>query len=164
MRHIIFINGPVGVGKTTLGRGLAERLNGTFIDSDDLSDPSKTWLKEVLSGSKRLVQACIAALTDNPLVIVAKPLRNRDWIFFQAMLQIEDTSVFCITLAASCENILAHKRGRVFDTDEQDRIEEMLVQGYAERSFSDLIIRTDQLSFEDTLKNLEMACHSLLAR
>jgi len=163
MPSIIFINGPIGAGKTTLGRGVAEKLGGIFIDSDDLRDPSKTWLEEVLSGSRRLIQACIAALSDTSLVIVAMPLRNREWAFLQAMLQTEGITVFCVTLAASRDNILAENRGRIFSSDERNRIEEMLFQGYAKRSFSDLIIRTDKSGFADTLKELEKACRTLLA-
>jgi len=163
MPSIIFINGPIGVGKTTLGRGVAEKLGGIFIDSDDIRDPLKTWLAEILSGSRRLVQACTTALFDTSLVIVAMPLRKREWIFLRAMLQTENITVFCITLAASRDSILAENRGRIFSSDERDRIEEMLFQGYAKRPFSDLIIRTDKLSFTDTLKELERACRTLLA-
>jgi shikimate kinase len=57
MMSTIFLNGPIGVGKTRLGRALAARLGGAFIDSDDLRDYSKSWIGEFLTGSRKLVQA-----------------------------------------------------------------------------------------------------------
>jgi len=81
----------------------------------------------------------------------------------QARLEKQGITVYCITLAACRDNILAAKRGRIFTPGERDRIEEMLSQGYAKRPFSDCIIRTDQSSFADTLKELEKACQALLA-
>jgi len=34
-KQAIFLNGPIGVGKSSLGRALAEALDGSFIDGDD---------------------------------------------------------------------------------------------------------------------------------
>ena len=39
-KHAIFLSGPIGTGKTSLGRMLAEKLGGAFIDGDDHSDAS----------------------------------------------------------------------------------------------------------------------------
>jgi gluconokinase len=39
-RDGIVVMGPAGSGKTTVGRLLAERLGGTFLDADDLHSPS----------------------------------------------------------------------------------------------------------------------------
>ena len=66
MRSVIVLNGPIGVGKTTLGRALARELGGAFVDSDDLRDHAKRWVEEVLSLTNALVRAGMAALASRP--------------------------------------------------------------------------------------------------
>ena len=160
---VIFLNGPIGVGKTTLGRALATRLGGAFIDSDDLRDYSKSWIAEVLTGSKKLVKSSKDALEAKPIVIVAKALRVRDYAYFRAAFEAENIAFYCVTLTASEENILAENRRRSFDAGEQVRIAEMIAQGYADRPFSDATIATDALGFEETLEELHATCRELLA-
>ncbi|HYD06354.1 MAG TPA: AAA family ATPase, partial [Reyranella sp.] len=58
---VIFLSGPVGVGKTVLGRLAAAKLEASFIDSDDLGDPSKRWFEQGLSAANALVTAVKAA-------------------------------------------------------------------------------------------------------
>src|SRR3954454_22228357 len=84
MRSVIVLNGPIGVGKTTLGRALARELGGTFVDSDDLRDPAKRWVEEVLSLTNALVRAGMEALAGRPVLVIAMPLRARDWALLRA--------------------------------------------------------------------------------
>jgi hypothetical protein len=163
-RHVIFLNGPIGVGKTALGHAAAVELGASFIDGDDLGDPSKPWLAQVLSRAKALVGAGMAALRERPVAIVAMPLRRRDWAFFKGRFEAEGVAVHCITLAARAESILGPGRGREFDTDERARTREMIAQGYGNRAFSDAIVETDREGFADTGDKVVALCRSLLAR
>ncbi len=52
----IFLNGPIGVGKTSLGRALARNLGSAFIDGDDHATPGKPWYGSSLSTSRSLPQ------------------------------------------------------------------------------------------------------------
>lgn len=156
MKSTIFLNGPIGVGKTTLGRELAVRLGGAFIDSDDLRDYSKSWIGEVLTGSRKLVRA------SNPVLIVAKALRARDHAYFRTAFNAEGIAFYCVTLTASERNILAESRDRHFDAGERARIAEMIDQGYASRPFSDFIFATDQADFAETAARLAEKCQALL--
>jgi hypothetical protein len=162
-RCVIFLNGPIGVGKTVLGRLATADLGASFIDSDDLGDPSKQWFEQVLSTATALVHAGIVALRDRPVVIVATPLRTRDWIFFKGHFEAEDVTVYCITLTARLESILGSGRGREFDAEERVRIKEMIAQGYASRPFSHAIVETDRASLANTADRLVGVCRSLLA-
>ncbi|HWK43246.1 MAG TPA: AAA family ATPase [Stellaceae bacterium] len=164
MGVVIFLNGPIGVGKTTLGQGLAERLDAAFIDSDDLRNHSKTWVEEVLSGSKALVRVSMAALSHRPILVVAKPLRHRDWAFLRAKFQAEGVAALCVTLTAPRDTILDARRGRDFTPGERARIVEMIAQGYGERPFSDLVLATDRAGFAETVTVLVDGCHVLLGK
>jgi DNA polymerase III delta prime subunit len=164
MRSVIVLNGPIGVGKTTLGRALARELGGAFIDSDDLRDPSKRWLDQVLSLTNALVRTGMEVLASRPVLVVAMPLRARDWALLRARFRAEEVAAFCVTLAADEGAILAPARGRAFSTAERNRITEMIAQGYAARPFSDLVVRTDRADFAETLSQLREGCRPLLRR
>lgn len=162
MRSVIFLSGPIGVGKTTLGRALAASLGGAFIDSDDLRDRSKSWLGEVLSHARRLVAAGMAALEAAPVLVVAKPLRCRDWAFLRGAFAAHGVAAYCVTLSADPERIVAPARGRNFSPQERARIGEMIAQGYGARPFSDLVLATDMAGFDETASRLARACAGLL--
>jgi hypothetical protein len=163
-RHVIFLNGPIGAGKTVFGRLAAVALGASFIDSDDLGDPSKRWFEQGLSTSRVLVEVAVTALRDRLVVVVARPLRARDWAFFKRRFEAQGVVVHCITLAASADSILGPDRGREFDAEERARIAEMIAQGYASRRFSDAIIETDRTSVAETAATVVAHCRRLLAR
>jgi hypothetical protein len=162
MRQVVFLNGPIGAGKTALGRALATALGAAFIDSDDLRDPSKRWFEESLSLANAVAHAGMAALAGRPVLVIAMPLRAREWTFFRARFGAEEIATYCITLAAGFDTVLDPKRGRAFDSGERMRIKEMIEQGYAARSFSDLILATDHEGFAETLAELTASCRRLL--
>jgi hypothetical protein len=160
---VIFLNGPIGVGKTVLGRLVAPVLVASFIDSDDLADHSKPWFAQGLSTAKALVGAVIATLRERPVVLVAKPLRARDWAFFKARFEAVGVAVHCITLAAPAEVILDPGRGRNFDAKEAARTREMIAQGYGNRPFSDAVVATDRTETAETADALVALCRRLVA-
>jgi len=163
MRQVIFLNGPIGAGKSTLGRALAAALDVAFLDGDDFRDHSKYWFEESLTLANALVRAGISALRKRHVFIVAMPLRAREWIFFRARFGAEEIATYCVTLAVGFAAVLDPKRGRAFDSDERVRIKEMIEQGYAARPFSDLILETDREGFVETLVELTASCRRLLA-
>jgi len=163
MRQVIFLNGPIGAGKTTLGRALANDLCAAFLDSDDLRERSKLWYEETLTLANALVSAGLSTLKERPLLVIAMPLRVRDWALFCARLRAQEIATYCVTLAADLDAILDPRRGRAFDAGEHARIEEMIAQGYAARPFSDLIVDSGRQGFAETLGTLAVGCQSLLA-
>ena len=55
-KHVVLLNEPIGSGKTTVGLALASRLEGKFIDSDDLSDHNKPWYSSIRRTNSSVVQ------------------------------------------------------------------------------------------------------------
>jgi hypothetical protein len=162
-KHAIFLSGPIGAGKTTLGQALAARLGGGFVDGDDCSDNSKPWYAGILTTSRNIVRAGFAVLEERPVVVVAYPLGCSTWIFYRRKFGDAGVRPIFVTLRASYENTTAASRGRMFTAAEHDRIRTMLREGYDRRAFSDLIFDTDQAGFEETATRLADAVRHLMA-
>lgn len=154
-RHAIFLNGPIGSGKTTLGRGLADRLAGGFIDGDDFSAADRPWYCSIHSTSKAIVREGLTVLMHAPTVVIAYPLGCVNWIYYRRHFTDAGVRPFFVNLRASYLSIVAADRGRAFSAQERQRIKVMIDEGYAERRFSDLTVDTDQQDFAATLDHLE---------
>lgn len=162
MKSIVFFNGPIGAGKSSLGRAVAERLGGAFLEGDDFADHDKPWYASILQTSRKIAEAALAALVQQSLVVVAYPLGRTTHLYFRRRLEDAGHRLVVVTLRASLESIVHPGRGRAFSPDETARIAEMLVQGYADRSFSDLIADTDRASFDDTVDEIVRQVRPLL--
>ncbi len=154
-RHIVFLSGPIGVGKSTLGRELARRLAGVFLDGDDFSQSGRPWYSNILQTSRGIVQAGVAAVEHSDVAVVAYPLRRTDWVFFKRSFEDRGVRTVVVTLRATYEAIVAEGRGRVFTDKERDRIRIMIAEGYSARPFGDLIVDTDGAGFVETSALLE---------
>jgi hypothetical protein len=81
-------------------------------------------------------------------------LRCREWVFYRRRLTEAGVRTAFVSLVAAEESLLAPSRGRVFTDGERRRILEMLDQGYSDRRFADLIVRTDVGGVEEALASL----------
>lgn len=162
-RHAIFLNGPIGSGKTTLGQGVAQRLGAGFIDGDDYSDPNRPWYCSIHTTSKAIVRTSLAALKERRAVVVAYPLGCAQWIYFRRCLSDAGVRTRFVSLRACYSSIVAPHRNRNFSSQERQRIKAMIAEGYGERGFSDLVFDTDRQAFALTLDNLEAAIRALIA-
>ncbi len=154
MKHAIFLSGPIGVGKTALGRALSTAIGAGFIDGDDFSDPDKPWYCSILQTSIGVVQRGLAILESKPAVVISYLLNCMNWIYFRRRFADAGIGTLFIGLRASFAFIVDEGRGRRFDEDERQRIRTMIAEGYGEKPFSDLIVDTDQDSFANTLAHL----------
>ena len=161
---VVFLNGPVGVGKTTLGRGLAATMGAGFMDGDDYSDSSKPWYCSTLQCSKAIVRQAKSLLQKNSTVIVSYPIRCSSWIYYRRHFSDDGIETLFVSLRASFGSIVDHGRGRLFDEAEQQRIQTMIAEGYGDRPFSDLILDTDKTSFEDTLRRLTIEIERMMPK
>lgn len=85
-KSVFLLDGPIGVGKTTLGQFAADELDFGFVDRDDLSTPGP-WLRSNLRTSRKTVEACITSIRIHEGVIVAGPVRCTEWRFFLTNFQ-----------------------------------------------------------------------------
>ena len=161
-KHAIFLSGPIGAGKTTLGRGLAERLGAGFIDGDDQADHGKPWFACIRTTSARIVRVGFELLDTHNAVVIAYPLGCSSWIYYRRKFGDAGVWPIFVTLRASYENMVAANRGREFTPWEHARIATMLREGYDARSFSDLIFDTDKAGFDDTLARLSETVMALI--
>jgi hypothetical protein len=163
-KHAVFLGGPIGAGKSTLGRALAERLDGGFIEGDDHSDPERPWYGSILTTSRGILAASVAALQTSRLVVIAYPFACTNYVFFRRRLGDVGASTVLVSLRASWEGIIAPGRGREFTPDERDRLRVMIAEGYGERPFSDLVVDTDRAGFAETVEMLREALMPLIGR
>jgi DNA polymerase III delta prime subunit len=162
-QSLILLTGPIGVGKTTLGRALAARLGCRFLDADDFGREGRPWFHASLSNCRRLLGAASTAWEATRIVEVAKPLRCREWAFFRAHLAKESIRMICIGLTGDLACIADPRRGRPFSGPELSRMQVMFREGYGERPFCDHVERTDAKSFEHTLESLVGTSRKLLS-
>jgi hypothetical protein len=156
--QVIFLDGPVGVGKTSLGRAAAQSLGWAFIDGDDHSAEGP-WLRSILRISRAIAAACRQALETHPAVIVAYPLRPTDWRFYRARFAQDGVACHCLGLTASAKAIA--NRARPLSPEEIARSAEMTAQGYGQRSFATLTLSTDEADFQTTCETLIKTLKSL---
>ena len=161
-QHAVFLEGPIGVGKTTLGHALADRLSAPFIDGDDYSDPDLPWFCSSYRTSKRVLSAALEVLEGKRLVVLAYPLRCVNWIYYRRKFGEASVTLHVIGLRASYEEIVSPQRGRVYSAAEQARIKTMIAEGYGARPFSDRIIDTGETRFGETVARLEADASALL--
>jgi hypothetical protein len=150
----VFLSGPIGSGKTTLGRAVAVRLDAAFLDGDDYADQTRPWYGSSLSTSRRIAAAGLAACAEHPVAVIAYPLRCANYVYYRRRFTDAGHRAIFVSLRASAAAILAPSRGRSFDAGERARIAEMIAQGYAYRPFSDLVVDTDAAGFDATVEIL----------
>jgi hypothetical protein len=90
------------------------------------------------------------------------PLRCTNRLFFREKFRRRGIAFHCIGLTAGLLHI--SNRERILTSDEVSRTSQMLAQGYGQRPFSDLVVRTDEVDFESTCDRLVNAVSNLIAR
>lgn len=155
MKHAVLLDGPIGAGKTTLGRAVAGRIGAAFIDGDDHSDPLRPWYASSLRTSRSILRTALAALDDAPAVVIAWPLRCINWVWFRRRFGEAGVKPLFVSLRAAAASIVSAGRGRSFTPAERERIAVMLAEGYGARTFSDATLDTDRAGFTETLDHLE---------
>ena len=99
IKRAIVLSGPIGAGKTTLGRALSERTGRAFIDGDDHSDPERLWYCSILRTSAAVHRTGLASLDSKPAVVVAYPLDYMTWTYFQRKFEDAGVRPLSATLA-----------------------------------------------------------------
>ena len=159
-KTVFFLDGPIGVGKTSLGQAAAIGLDFGYIDGDHHSAPGH-WLRSILRTSRSIVSACEASLQSRQAVLVSYPLRCTNWVFYSQTFCRMGIATHCIGLAATLDAI--GSRERKLDQGEIIRSREMIQQGYGRRKFSSAFLRTDEAPFDETQHKLQLLIRELCA-
>ena len=150
----IFLSGPIGSGKSTMGAALAHALNGIFVEGDEHSAPGKPWYASSLSTARSIVGSIVKSATDGRPVVIAYPLRCIDWVYYRRCLEGHAIQTVVVSLSASYNSITNPRRGRHFSEAERSRIRQMIAEGYGRRQFGDFALSTDHESREAVLSRL----------
>lgn len=138
---VICLNGSINSGKTTIGRALAAALpDAAFIDGDDHGAPDNVEFDVMLDIALSRLEREIAGARVAHLVI-AYPLRDEDHARLAAAAAARGARLFVATLAPPLDVVLADRGERKLDDEERERIRQMYDEGYADRSFSRVILR-----------------------
>ncbi len=152
--HAIFLEGPIGVGKSTLGRALSERLGAAFVEGDSYQPDDRPWFTASLSICRSVAADVLAHHAMGRASVVAYPLRCREWIWYCRTLGAAGIETLFVSLHATHEEIVDPTRGRSFTEWERARIAEMIGQGYGRRSFAQLRIDTGRSDAPAALERL----------
>jgi thymidylate kinase len=152
---LLWLNGPINAGKTTVARLLARRLPGSAtFEGDDVAEAIEPrelrWQRAV----ERTAPRALTHAKGGAIAIAAYPLRHADWQFVLGMAQIAGVPAYCITLDPGRDVALADRGERRLTAEERARIVEMYAEGYHERPFSDVIVLTDAQSAEATAEEI----------
>jgi shikimate kinase len=156
----IFLIGPMGVGKTTIGRHLARSLGLEFIDSDHVIEEKSgadiPWIFDIEgeAGFRRRERAAIEELTRRHGIVLATgggAVLDRD---NRADLDRHGTVVY---LQASVDKILARTgksryRPLLQTVDPRARVEQILAEREPlYREIADIIVDTDRRGIRSTV-------------
>ena len=153
---IVFLTGPIGVGKSTIGRALAERVGGSFVEGDDHQLADRPWYAASLRTSRGILAEVQAKLREGP-VVAGYPLRCFEWIFFRRRLAAAGAQPAFVALSLPPAVILSPKRDRSYSEEETRRIHEMIGQGYDRPHWADLHFAPDEGSPEHNAERLHAA-------
>lgn len=160
MTTVVFVNGPVNTGKTTVGKHLAARLAGArFLDGDDHGSAAEGLIDRI-----RAAQDFIAAAleeVDAPYLVVAYPLRHEDYGMFTDICRRRGLPFLVVTLAPPLDVALSNRGRRHLTDAERRRVADMYAEGYAQRLFSDITLNNADITAEEAS---DMIAQYLLAR
>lgn len=158
---IIFLNGSINSGKTTVAKLLAQKfLNTALVEVDSLREMIE-WMPidEAVPINLENVISVIKNFSKRNLnVIVSYPLSQNNYDYVINELKDTNTKIYFFTLAPKLEKILTNRGDRELNDSEKERIKHHYDIGINTPSFGIVIDNTDQTpeeTVEEILKSIK---------
>ncbi len=148
---IIFINGSINSGKTTVAKILARKLsNAALVEIDSLREMIE-WMpidQAIPINLENAISVIKNFAKRNLNVIVPYPLSQKNYDYIVNELKDIDTKIYFFTLAPKIEKILMNRGGRELNSPEKERIKHHYNIGINNPSFGTIVDNTDQTPAE----------------
>lgn len=146
---IVFINGSINSGKSTVGRILAKDLGYEFVEFDDIRStiPEPDIDKALPMVFEKGIELLNRLYKSNKSVIVAYPLSLKNFNLLKSKLLVTPK---VITLSPRLEVVLNDRGERKLEEPEKDRIKYHYKIGINNPNFGDIIDNSD-ISIDETI-------------
>lgn len=146
---IVFINGSINSGKSTVGKILAKELGFEFVEFDDIRSkiPEPNIDKALPQVFEKGIELLNSLHRSNKSVIVDYPLSLKNYNLLKERLL---TIPKVITLSPRLEVVLKDRGERKLEESERERIKYHYKIGINNPSFGDIIDNSD-ISLEKTI-------------
>jgi energy-coupling factor transporter ATP-binding protein EcfA2 len=157
---IIFLNGSINSGKSTIAKLLAKAMPNTAIVEIDMLREMINWMPidQAVPINLENAVAVIRNFTKHGIsCIVPYPLSEKNYAYIVNALSDLGTPIHYVTLAPSIETALSDRGTRKLDDSERERIKHHYAIGIHAPSFGTVINNTKQTPEETTeeiLKNI----------
>lgn len=144
---IIFLNGPINAGKTTVAKILAKKLsNVALVEIDTLHDMIE-WMpidKAVPINLENAVSVIRNFSKRGLNVVVPYPLSDKNYAYVMNGLKDLDVKIHVFTLAPDLAKTLTNRGARELSDWERDRIKHHYDIGIHSPSFGEVIDNSEQ--------------------
>ncbi|MDP2655745.1 MAG: hypothetical protein Q8P17_04470 [bacterium] len=144
---IIFLNGSINAGKSTMAKLLAKELTDTAIVEIDAFHEMIDWMpidKAVPLNLENAVSVITNFVKRNLNVIIPYPLSQKNYDFLRENLKDLAADIHVFTLAPQLEKALANRGTRELNGWEKERVRHHYDIGIHRPSFGEVINNTDQ--------------------
>lgn len=144
---IIFINGSINSGKSTVARLLAERIQNTALLEIDALRDMVSWMSledSIPLNLKNAVSLIKNFVHEELNVVVPYPLSEEDHSFLMAEFDSASVPIHVVTLSPSLETALSDRGTRSLSDAERKRIEYHYESGIARPPFGTILDNSHQ--------------------
>ena len=151
---ILFINGPINAGKSTVAKILAKELRNSALVEIDSLRAMIDWMPidQAVPINLENAVSVIKNFAQNGLdVIVPYPLSQKNYEYMIENLKDSNAIMYFFTLAPKIEKSLTNRGTRELDDWERDRIKHHYDIGIHNPTFGEIIDNSDQTPEETVI-------------
>lgn len=144
---IIFINGSINSGKSTVTKLLAKELPNTALVEIDAFHEMISWMpigESIPLNLENAVSVITNFVKRNLNVIVPYPLSQKNYDFMMENLKNLHANIYVFTLAPRLEKALTNRGARELSDWEKERIQHHYDIGIPSPTFGEVIDNTEQ--------------------